>query len=108
MEMEMPALMSITIGNCKLSCLPPGLASSRRHALRELYLYKLNNLTYIENFPSVVELKVFDCPNLKRISNLSKLQIIKISYCPNVEVLGVSSLDSMEMKDDTWRYFRNI
>ena len=65
-------------------------------------LYKLSNLTYIENFPSVVELQVFDCPELRRISNLSKLQKIEILYCPNVEVLeGVSSLDSMEMMDGT-------
>ena len=65
-------------------------------------LYKLSNLTYIENFPSVVQLKVFDCPKLKRISDLSKLQKIEILYCPNVEVLeGVSSLDSMEMMDGT-------
>jgi hypothetical protein len=98
--MAMPALKSITIGNCKLSCRPPGLASSRRHALRELELYELSSLTYIENFPSVVELDVFNCPKLKRISNLCKLQKIEISYCPNVEVLeGVPSLDSMEMKD---------
>jgi hypothetical protein len=47
-------------------------------------LYKLSNLTYIENFPSVVELKVFDCPKLKRISNLSKLQKIEILYCSNI------------------------
>ena len=64
-------------------------------------LYKLSNLTYIENFPSVVELEVFNCPELKRISDLSKLQKIRISHCPNVEVLGVSSLDSMEMEDGT-------
>jgi len=29
------------------------------------------------------------------------LQKIRISHCPNVEVLGVSSLDSMEMEDGT-------
>jgi len=100
--MAMPALKELVIINCKLSCLPPGLASSRRHALREVRLYKLSNLTYIENFPSVVRLKVFGCPKLKRFSDLSKLQKIEILYCPNVEVLeGVSSLDSMEMEDGT-------
>ncbi|CAD6256397.1 unnamed protein product [Miscanthus lutarioriparius] len=77
------------------------LASSRRHALREVRLYKLSNLTYIEIFPSVVQLQVFDCPKLKRISDLSKLQKIEILYCPNVEVLGVPSLDSIEMMDGT-------
>ncbi|XP_066342300.1 uncharacterized protein [Miscanthus floridulus] len=100
--MAVPALKVLEIRNYKLSCLPPGLASSRRHALRKLCLYRLSNLTYIENFPSVVELQVFDCPELIRISNLSKLQNIVISYCPNMEVLGgVSSLDSMEMEDGT-------
>ncbi|XP_066338848.1 putative disease resistance RPP13-like protein 1 [Miscanthus floridulus] len=98
----MPALKVLQIIDCKLSCLPPGLASSRRHALRELCLYKLSNLTYIENFPSVVQLQVLYCPELRRISDLSKLQKIEISYSPNMEVLeGVPSLDSMEMRDGT-------
>ncbi|XP_066358465.1 putative disease resistance RPP13-like protein 1 [Miscanthus floridulus] len=98
----MPALELVMIRNCKLRCLPPGLASSKRHYLRELELHELSNLTYIENFPSLVELEVFNCPEQKRISDLSKLQEIKIVHCPNVEVLkGVRSLDSMEMKDAT-------
>jgi hypothetical protein len=58
----MPCLETLRIINCKLSCLPPGLASSTRHTLRELYLYELTNLTHVENFPSVVKLDVFDCP----------------------------------------------
>jgi len=100
--MAMPAFKGLVIVNCKLSSLTAGLANSRRHALRELYLYKLGNLTYIENFPSVVELHVSNSPKLQRISNLSKLQKIKILYCPNVEVLqGVPALDSMEMEDGT-------
>ena len=45
--MAMPALKELIIDSCKLTCLPPGLASSRRHALREVRLYKLSNLTYI-------------------------------------------------------------
>jgi hypothetical protein len=77
-SMAMPALMSVTMKNCKLSCLPPGLASSKRLALRELYLYELTKLTSLENFPSVVELDVFDCSELKRISGLSRLQKIRI------------------------------
>jgi len=100
--MAMPALKELIISKCKLSCLPPGLASSRRHALRELCLYTLCNLTSVENFPSVVKLDVFDCPMLTRISGLSKLQNIRIVRCPIVEVLeGVSSLDSMVMEDGT-------
>jgi hypothetical protein len=98
----MPALKSITIWNCKLRCLPPGLASNKRFSLRELFLYKLANLIYVENFPCVVELDVSDCPELKKISSLPRLQKIRIFHCRNVEKLeGVPSLDSMEMKDDT-------
>ncbi|OEL38445.1 hypothetical protein BAE44_0000536, partial [Dichanthelium oligosanthes] len=54
--------------------------------LRELRLYELTNLTSVENFPSFVELDVFDCPELKRISGLSRLHKIRILRCPNVEV----------------------
>jgi hypothetical protein len=43
--MAMPALKGLAIVNCKLTCLPTGLASSKRHALRELHLYELSNLT---------------------------------------------------------------
>ena len=43
----MPALELVMIRNCKLRCLPPGLASSKRHYLRELELHELSNLTYI-------------------------------------------------------------
>ncbi|KAL6653879.1 hypothetical protein ACP70R_008803 [Stipagrostis hirtigluma subsp. patula] len=83
----MPALEKLHIKNCKLSRLPPGLANSRRHALRKLYLLKISNLTSVENFPSVVDLDVFDCPELKRISGLSRLQKTRIFRCPNLEVL---------------------
>ncbi|TVU23303.1 hypothetical protein EJB05_25659, partial [Eragrostis curvula] len=69
--MAMPALKKLTINNCKLGRLPPELASSKRHALRRLNLYELSNLTCVENFPSVVELDVFDCPELKRIRIVS-------------------------------------
>ncbi|WVZ48868.1 hypothetical protein U9M48_000264 [Paspalum notatum var. saurae] len=98
--MAMSMLKILVVNNCKLCCLPPGLASSKRHALRELYLYDLTNLASVENFPSVVKLDVFYCPKLKRISGLSRLQSIRIFRCRNVEVLeGVASLDSMEMED---------
>jgi len=100
--MAMPALMSVAMDNCKLSYLPPGLASSKRLALRQLYLYELSRLTSLENFPSVVKLDVFDCPELKRISGLSRLQKIRIVRCPNLKVLeGVPSLDSMVLEDAT-------
>ncbi|RLN34997.1 putative disease resistance protein RGA3 [Panicum miliaceum] len=100
--MAMPALEELTIKNCKLSCLPRGLATSRRHALRGLYLYKLTNLISVENFPSVVQLDVFVCPALKRISGLSRLHKIRIVRCANVEALeGVPSLDSLVLWDAT-------
>jgi hypothetical protein len=98
----MPCLEKLTIDKCKLSHLPPGLASMKRHALRELNLYDLTNLTYVENFPSVVELDVFDCPELRRISGLSRLHKIRIVRCPKLEVLeGVPSLDSLVLQDTT-------
>ncbi|CAD6255487.1 unnamed protein product [Miscanthus lutarioriparius] len=98
----MPCLERLKIKNCKLSCLPPGLASSMRHGLKELYLYKLTNLTHVENIPSVVKLDVFDCPELKKISGLSMLQKIRIVRCPKLEVLkGVPALGSLELEDPT-------
>ncbi|KAL6908012.1 hypothetical protein ACP4OV_002182 [Aristida adscensionis] len=101
-HIAMPTLERLDIRNCKLSCLPPGLADSRRHALRELWLYRITNLTSVENFPSVVHLDVFDCPDLKRISGLSRLQKIRIVRCSNLDVLeGVPVLDSLELKDTT-------
>jgi Leucine-rich repeat (LRR) protein len=100
--MAMPYLEILTIDNCKLCYLPPGLANSKRHALKELYLYKLTNLSSVENFPSVVELDVFDCPELKRISGLSRLHKIRIIRCPKLEELeGVPVLDSLTLYDGT-------
>jgi len=100
--MAMPCLETLYIENCKLSCLPPGLANSNRHALRELNLYEITNLASVENFPSVVELDVFDCPELNRISGLSRVHKIRIQRCPNMEVLeGVPALDSLVLKDAT-------
>ena len=56
----------------------------------------------MENFPSVVELDVFDCPELKWISSLFMLHKIRIIRCPNVEVLeGVPALDSLVLEDAT-------
>jgi hypothetical protein len=98
----MACLEKLTIDNCKLSSLPPGLASIKRHSLKRLNLYDLTNLTYVENFPSVVELDVFDCPKIKRIGGLSRLHKIRIFRCPKLEVLeGVPSLDSLELGDTT-------
>ncbi|CAD6255552.1 unnamed protein product [Miscanthus lutarioriparius] len=82
------------------SCLPPGLASSKRHSLRKLDLYKLTSLTHVEKFPSVVKLDVFDCPELKSISSLPMLQKIMIVRCTMLEVLeDVPALDSLVLED---------
>ncbi|RCV39767.1 hypothetical protein SETIT_8G249100v2 [Setaria italica] len=100
--MAMHALEFLKIHKCKLSCLPPGLANNKRHALRGLYLYELSNLASVENFPSVVKLDVFDCPKLKRISGLSKLHKIRIVRCPELEVFqGVPVLDIIVLVDAT-------
>ncbi|KAJ1256666.1 hypothetical protein BS78_K333800 [Paspalum vaginatum] len=97
----LPCLEELYIKNCRLSRLPPGLASNKRFALRVLYMYDLADVTALENFPSVVQLDVFDCPELKTISSLSKLQKIRIVRCPNLLVVeGVPALDSMELEYD--------
>ncbi|KAF8747836.1 hypothetical protein HU200_013145 [Digitaria exilis] len=111
--MAMPALEALTIKNCKLGRLPPGLATNNRHALRGLFLYGLTNLACVENFPSVLELDVFDCSELKRISGLPRLHKIGISRCPNVVVLeGVPLLDSLGLDDGTMEalpgYLRDV
>ncbi|CAL4992657.1 unnamed protein product [Urochloa decumbens] len=111
--MAMPSLEVLTIKNCKLRCLPPGLANSNRHALRKLNLHKIINLTSVEDFPLVVELHVFNCPKLKRISGLTRLHKIRIFHCPSAEVLeGVPSLDSLELKEATMEtlpgYLRSV
>ena len=99
----MPCLERLQIENCKLSRLPAGLASTKRHTLRELWLYELSNLTHVENIPSVVELDLFDCPELKKITALdSRLQKIRIVRCTKLEVLeGVTALDSLVLTDAT-------
>jgi hypothetical protein len=100
--MTMPCLEILKIDNCKLCYLPPGLANSKRHALKELYLCELINLTAVENFPSVVTLDVFDCPELKRISKLYRLHKIRIIRCRKLEELeGVLVLENLTLYDGT-------
>ena len=102
-DMAMPALDNLTITDCMLSHLPPGLATNDRYNLKTLYLSGLSILASLENFPSVVELDVLYCPKLKKISGLSMLRKITISDCPELEVLeGVSVLRSMLLDDEPW------
>ncbi|KAF7017400.1 unnamed protein product [Triticum aestivum] len=99
----MPALEHLVLRNCKLTHLPPGLASDRRYNLRTMRLQDLTLLEYVENFPSVVELRAYDCPELKRMSGLSKLRTVDICDCPKLELLeGVLALDSMELDCEHW------
>ncbi|WVZ71820.1 hypothetical protein U9M48_020355 [Paspalum notatum var. saurae] len=97
---SMPALEFLCISDNKLSCLPPGLTSSKRQALRTLNIYSMKKLLYVDNFPSVIDLKVSSCTGLRSISGLSKLQKIQIINCPNVQVLEhLPELDSLELAD---------
>ncbi|OEL37271.1 putative disease resistance protein RGA4 [Dichanthelium oligosanthes] len=100
---SMPALEYLTLTDCKLTRLPPGLASDQRYNLREIFLETLTLLEYLENFPSVVKLSVDCCRKLKKISGFSKLQTVYIYDCPKLKVLeGVMELDSMVLDDDAW------
>ncbi|TVU45638.1 hypothetical protein EJB05_05129 [Eragrostis curvula] len=95
----MPVLDSLTIDNCKLERLPPGLAHHARQ-LRELDLRNVQCLVSVENFPSVVELTLFDNPKLEMISNCLSLQKIYIIRCSVVKAVeDLPSLRSMEWKD---------
>ncbi|KAE8778323.1 hypothetical protein D1007_48756 [Hordeum vulgare] len=103
----MPALESldIRIRDCKLTHLPPGLASDRRHNLRTIILEELTLREYVENFPGVVELVVCSCPELKRISGLAKLRTVDIDSCPKLKLKllkGVRALDSLELDWEHW------
>lgn len=54
----------------------------------------------VENFPSVVEIKLFDNPTLEKISNCPSLHEIYIIRCPAVKTLeDLPSLRSMEWED---------
>ncbi|KAL6653842.1 hypothetical protein ACP70R_008766 [Stipagrostis hirtigluma subsp. patula] len=99
-DMGMPALQTLYIGKCKLDRLPAGLTSSKRLALRQLYLFDLSRITALENFPSVVTLVVIRCPSLKTIGGFAKLQIASIESCPALEELEAgSALHTVELED---------
>lgn len=99
----MPALEFLYLRDCKLTHLPPGLASDRRHNLRKIDLGDLMLLEYVENFPCVVELYVYHCREIKRISGLAKLRTVGIHRCPKLKLLeGVQALDSMELDWEDW------
>ncbi|XBI05590.1 hypothetical protein VPH35_133743 [Triticum aestivum] len=69
--------------------------------------------SYIESFPSVVELEVNGCPDLERITNLPNLQKLTIDNCPKLKVLEhIASLERLVLKDYTMEklpeYMRDI
>ncbi|XP_062212089.1 putative disease resistance protein RGA3 [Phragmites australis] len=101
-EQQVPAmtvLEGFLIDNCKLQHLPPGLA---HHAGRLMHLDLRNvlHLVSVENFLSLVELKIFDNPRLERITNCPSLQKTTISSCPRLKLLeGLPALGSIQWKD---------
>ncbi|KAE8778091.1 Disease resistance protein RGA2 [Hordeum vulgare] len=100
----MPCLEFLVLRDCKLTHLPLGLASDRRHNLRTIVLWNLTLLEYVENFPWVVELRVYLCPELKRMSGFTKVRTVRIRRCPKLKLLeGVRVLDSIELDGEHWK-----
>ncbi|XP_044408850.1 disease resistance protein RGA2-like [Triticum aestivum] len=81
-----PVLQQLMLARCKLKCLPPGLAYQAR-ALNKLIIYYVQGLISVENFPSLVELKLAINLDVKRISNLPRLQKLTIQDCPKLKAL---------------------
>ncbi|VAI94328.1 unnamed protein product [Triticum turgidum subsp. durum] len=108
----MRRLEKLVLSKCRLRHVPPGLASSAS-SLKLLCLQHVRHLSYIENFPSVVELEVNGCPDLERITNLPNLQKLTIWNCPKLKVLErITSLERLVLKDYTMEklpeYMRDI
>jgi Leucine-rich repeat (LRR) protein len=95
----MPVLEELELKGCKLRDVPPGLVCHAK-ALRKLSMKNIQNLSSVENFASVVDLKVSQNPDLERISNLPILQKLAIIMCPKMKVLeGLPLLQSLVLKD---------
>ncbi|KAM0923313.1 hypothetical protein ACQ4PT_005618 [Festuca glaucescens] len=95
-----PVLRDLGLQHCKLTSLPPGLSSQAR-ALNKLVMQYVQGLTYVENFASLVRLKVGALPELERINNLPRLQILDIERCPKLNVVeGVDVLQTLFLKDE--------
>ncbi|KAM3364212.1 hypothetical protein ACQJBY_014498 [Aegilops geniculata] len=108
----MPRLEKLVLTNCRLRRVPPGLASNAS-SLKILCLQLVKQLSYIESFPSVVELTVVGCPDLERITTLPNLQKLTIVNCPKLKVLErIASLERLVLEDYTMEtlpeYMRNI
>jgi len=97
----MPRLEELRLINCKLRCIPPGLASNAR-ALTKLILWGVQKLSYLENFPSLVELEVRGSPNLERITNLPSLLKLTIINCSKLKLLeSIPALERLVLEDYT-------
>uniref|UniRef100_A0A453DT06 Uncharacterized protein n=1 Tax=Aegilops tauschii subsp. strangulata TaxID=200361 RepID=A0A453DT06_AEGTS len=82
----MPILDELSIVRCNLRRIPPGLASHAR-ALKKVYMSNIERLDAVENFGSIIELRLSHMPEMTRISNIPKLQNLEICFCPKVELL---------------------
>ncbi|CAO2153064.1 unnamed protein product [Urochloa humidicola] len=95
----MPVLEYLQLIRCKLSHLPPGLSLHTKN-LRKLYVYDVQHLKSLEDFPYVVLLEVFRNTDLERISVLPSLQKLVISNCPKMKVLrGVPELQTLVLEN---------
>ncbi|KAM0856306.1 hypothetical protein ACQ4PT_049209 [Festuca glaucescens] len=95
----MPRLEKLVLGNCKLKRVPPGLACNAR-ALKCLVLQGVQLVSYLENFPFVVELEVIRIPGLERITNLPSLQKLTIINCSKLKVLDrIPVLERLVLED---------
>lgn len=99
----MPSLQRLFIENCKLGRLPTGLASSRRIALKEVFLTDAAKITALDNFPSVVKLDVRRCASLKIIRGVPSMRSVYIEACPALKVLeGSQVLHTVELATRPW------
>uniref|UniRef100_A0A453TE73 Disease resistance protein RGA4 n=1 Tax=Aegilops tauschii subsp. strangulata TaxID=200361 RepID=A0A453TE73_AEGTS len=97
----MRRLEKFVLSYCRLRHIPRGLVSNAS-SLKILFLKRVMNLSYIESFLSVVELKVNGCPDLERITNLPNMLKLTIRNCPKLKVLEhIASLEWLILEDYT-------